>query len=815
MIEPQFTQLAATTLQTAVNEAKNRKNPEVDLPHLRWALKNTDGPAKEILKEYPSENLDQLPIISGENNPRISPALQQKLSQAIEESQKRGDSFVSQDILLWVVFDDSKIRQQIDNLRGDQKVNSDTQESTYQSLEKFTTDLTALAQAGKLDPVIGREEEIRRCMQVLSRRTKNNPVLVGDPGVGKTAIVEGLASRIISGDVPESLKHKKILSLQISTLLAGAKYRGEFEERLKNVIDEVTKSDGQIILFIDELHTIVGAGGAEGAVDAGNMLKPGLARGTLRLIGATTLNEYRQRIEKDAALERRFQPVMVNEPTIDDTISILRGLKEKYEIHHGIKITDAALVAAAKLSDRYLRDRFLPDKAIDLVDEAASGLRLEMESAPAIIDNLQHHVRQLEIESKALSKDAQTNKDRLTSLQKELSNDQEQLKKLQLKWQDQKTKLNQIQDYKQKLDHLKYDLEAAERNLELDKAAEIKYGQIPDIQKKLTSAEKSWKDIKPEDLLIKQEVDVDDIAKVVSKWTNIPSARLLKTESDKLKNLEAILKQRVVGQDEAITAVANAIRRSRLHLGESRKPIAVFLFLGPTGVGKTETAKALAEQLFNNENALIRLDMSEYSEPHSVARLIGSPPGYVGYEEGGQLTEAVRRQPYSIILLDEIEKAHPQLFSLFLQVFDDGRLTDGKGRTIDFTNTVIIMTSNLDPALVQSTFRPEFLNRLDQTVIFNSLTPAQLSQIVDIQINRLVGELRDQNIFLTLTDKAKKYLARTGYDPAFGARPLKRLIQSQILDQLATLLLDREDDSQPLTIVVDEKSGKLQTILAT
>lgn len=825
MNQPQFTQSSLESLNLALLEAKNRKNPLFEDIHLFWALKNINGVSKELLKNIsPDLLINNLPKLDQPvDNPPPSPQLQQVINAAVSQSQKLGDTYVSQEMLLWGLAESARpeikslldpIKTSIINLRGGQKVTNDTSESSYQSLEKFTTDLIALASAGKLDPVIGREEEIRRCMQVLSRRTKNNPVLVGDPGVGKTAIVEGLANRIVSGDVPESLKHKKILSLQISTLLAGAKYRGEFEERLKNVIDEVTKSDGQIILFIDELHTVVGAGGAEGAVDAGNMLKPSLARGSLRLIGATTLSEYRKYIEKDSALERRFQPVTVGEPSVDDTISILRGLKEKYEIHHGIKINDDALVSAAKLSHRYIRDRFLPDKAIDLIDEAASGLRIEMESSPTAIDSLEHQVRQLEIEEKALSKDSSTNSDRLDIIKKELSEKTEKLKELQLKWQDQKSKLNQIQELKEKLDSLKYDLELAERNLELDKAAEIKYGQIPQIQEKIITAEKVWKEIPQTDLLIKQEVDSEDIAKVVSRWTNIPVSRLLKSETEKLKNLENILKQRVVGQDEAITALANAIRRSRLRLGETNKPIANFLFLGPTGVGKTETAKALAEQLFSDENALIRIDMTEYSESHSLARLIGSPPGYVGYDEGGQLTEAIRRHPYSVILFDEIEKAHPQIFNLFLQVFDDGRLTDGQGRTVDFSNTVIIMTSNLDPSLVDKTFRPEFLNRLDQIVIFNPLGPSQLSQIVDIQVRLLSNQLRDQNILLTVTDKAKKYLAKAGYDPVFGARPLKRLIQAQILDQLALLLLDRPDESRLVTVVVDEKSGKLLVTLA-
>jgi len=823
MNQPQFTQLAAETLQRAVEEARTRKNPEVDVPHLKWALANIDGPAKEILRlaNLPPEadkqddnfDLDRLPVVEGGNEPRISGLLQQKLSEAVKESQRRGDSFVSQEILLWVAFDDSKIREEIENLRGGKTVDTETKEQSYKSLEKFTIDLTALAKSGKLDPVIGREEEIRRVMQVLSRRTKNNPVLVGDPGVGKTAIVEGLANRIVSGDVPESLKNKKLLTLEISSLLAGAKYRGEFEERLKSVIDEVIKSEGRVVLFIDELHTIVGAGGAEGSVDASNMLKPGLARGVLRVIGATTLNEYRKYIEKDSALERRFQPVMVGEPSVEDTISILRGLKEKYEIHHGIKITDKALVAAAKLSDRYIRDRFLPDKAIDLVDEAASGLRIQMESSPAEIDSLERKTRQLEIEAKALNKEKnEESRARLDQVEKEMAEEKEKLTKFRSLWNQQKEILKQVQDQKEEQDKLKSDLEHAERSLELDKAAEIKYGRIPEVQKKLVEAEKKWQSIKKEDQLVKQEVDEDDIARVVAKWTGIPASRMLKSETEKLKNLEKLMRERVVGQDEAVEAVANAVRRSRLHLGEKNKPTATFLFLGPTGVGKTETAKALAEQLFNDEKALVRIDMSEYSEAHTVARLIGSPPGYVGYEEGGQLTEAVRRKPYTVILLDEIEKANPQIFSIFLQVFDDGRLTDGKGRTVDFSNTVIIMTSNLPEEMVDKVFRPEFLNRIDRIIIFNKLMEKQLEKIVEIQIANLIKRLKEQNIVLTVTEKAKKYLAKKGYDPVFGARPLKRLIQNELVDSVAMMLLDAEE-GETMGMVADEKGGKISVKL--
>jgi len=812
MRNPQFTQLAAETLQMAVEEAQRRKNPEVDIPHLWWALKNIDGPGKEILKNQPEENLDNLPVVEGGMEPRISQKLQQKLAEAIKESQRRGDSFVSQEMVLWAIADDNKIREEIEKLREGKTVDSENKEASYKSLQKYTVNLTALAKSGKLDPVIGREEEIRRVMQVLSRRTKNNPVLVGDPGVGKTAIVEGLANRIVAGDVPESLKDKEILTLEISGLLAGAKFRGEFEERLRAVIEEVTKSEGKIILFIDELHTIVGAGGAEGAVDASNMLKPGLARGALRVIGATTITEYRKYIEKDSALERRFQPVMVNEPTMEDTVSILRGLKEKYEIHHGIRVTDAALVAAAKLSDRYIHDRFLPDKAIDLVDEAASSLRIEMESAPAEVDNRERKVTQLEIEEKALAKEgSEESKKRLEEIRKEIAEEKEKLSKIKSRWKQQKEALEKISRNKEELEKLKYGLEAAERNLELEEAAEIKYSLIPKTQENLKKAEKEWKEIRPEERLIKQEVDEDDIARVVAKWTGVPASRLLKSETEKLKNLEEELEKRVVGQGAAVAAVAAAIKRSRLHLGELGKPTATFLFLGPTGVGKTETARALAEQLFGDEKALIRIDMSEYGEQHSVARLIGSPPGYVGYEEGGQLTEAVRRKPYSVVLLDEIEKAHPQIFNTFLQVFDDGRLTDGKGRTVDFSNTVIIMTSNLAEELVNKTFRPEFLNRIDQIIVFNKLDEKQLEKIVEIQIGRARKRLAEEGIRLEVSDGAKKWLAKKGYDPVFGARPLKRLIESEVVDQIANLIL--EDNGREKAVVVEEKGGRLKVEL--
>lgn len=852
MENPQFTQLAAESLERAVGIARERKRSEIGEWELLLGLLEIEGVVKEMIgKEMDIGEIEEkislgARIESGEGRP--SPIFQRIISKGIEESRKRGDSYVSQEMILWGIIeggeetkrylesklDIENIKKEINSLRGGEKVDSESKDKNYKAMEKYTSDLTELAAQGKLDPVIGREEEIRRVMQVLSRRTKNNPVLVGEPGVGKTAIAEGLANRIIDGDVPESLKNKKLLSLEISSLLAGAKYRGEFEERLKTVIKEVTKSEGEIILFVDELHTIVGAGGAEGSVDAGNMLKPALARGTLRMIGATTLVEYRKYIEKDVALERRFQPVMVKEPSVEATISILRGLKEKYELHHGIKISDQALVAAAKLSDRYIRDRFLPDKAIDLIDEAASGLRIQMESSPIEMDNLERKVRQLEIEEKALKKEKRKeNKERLEKIEKELAENKEKLKTIETKWKKQKETLAKIQKMREELDKSKYELEKAERDLMLDKAAELKYGVIPDLSRELAEKEVEWREIGEEDKLLKQTIEPDDVASIVEKWTGIPATRMLKSENEKLKNLESIMSKRVVGQDEAVGAVARAIRRSRTRLVESGRPTASFLFLGPTGVGKTETAKSLAEQLFNDEKAIIRIDMSEYSESHSVARLIGSPPGYVGYEEGGQLTEAVRRRPYSVILLDEIEKAHPQIFNVFLQVFDEGRLTDGKGRTVDFSNTVIIMTSNMGAEIIMEgeekgekweeierrvmdllrhSLKPEFINRIDRIVVFRKLGEEELTKIVEIQLRELEERLKEEGVSLSATNKAKKYLAKNGFDPIFGARPLKRLIQNEVLDQIAMLLLEREGEEE-VDLVIDEEKNKLSVKL--
>ncbi len=703
-------------------------------------------------------------------------------------------------------------------------------------LADFTTDITQLAREGKLDPVIGRETEIRRVIQVLSRRTKNNPVLVGEPGVGKTAVVEGLAQRIITDDVPSSLRRKRILSLEMASLLAGAKYRGEFEERFKGVIEEVLASDGEIILFVDELHTIVGAGSSEGAVDAGNMLKPALARGALRLIGSTTLNEYRQYIEKDSALERRFQPVFVEPPSVEDAISILRGLKERYELHHGVRITDDALVSAAQLSDRYITARFLPDKAIDLVDEAASSLKIETESDPVIIDSLKRRKTQLEIEEKALSKESSAeSKERREEVRAELETLSGELDALQKRWQEQKSLLTTVQEARTQLEQKKVELERVERAVELEKAAEIKYGQLPELQKRLDEALEQWAAIAPADRLLKEEVTEEDIARVVANWTGVPVTQLVKKETERLLHLEDELAKRVVGQEDALKAVANAIRRSRIGISPRNRPLASFLFLGPTGVGKTETAKALAELMFADERAMVRLDMSEYSEPHTLARLIGAPPGYVGFEAGGQLTEAIRRRPYSVVLLDEIEKADAQIFNAFLQVFDDGRLTDGQGRTIDFTNTVIVMTSNVGSDILleqaekqqpvdevqdvvwerlRQTFKPEFLNRIDHIILYEPLSEEQLAKIVEVQLQGMQEELRELAVNLEVNDDARRWLASNGYDPAFGARPLRRLIQTEILDPLAILMLERHNEDQTLHVraQVDQDGLKLEAM---
>jgi ATP-dependent Clp protease ATP-binding subunit ClpB len=698
------------------------------------------------------------------------------------------------------------------------------QENKTNPLEKYTVNLTQKAKAGKLDPVIGRDEEIRRLIQILSRRIKNNPVLLGDPGVGKTAIVEGLSQRIVDGDVPDTLKHKEVLALDLAGLLAGAAYRGEFEQRLKKLLEAIEKSEGRYILFIDELHTLVGAGAAEGAVDASNMLKPALARGTVHAIGATTVKEYRQYIEKDAALERRFQPIYVNEPTPEDTLTILRGIKEKYEVHHGIKISDDALIAAVNLSVRYITDRFLPDKAIDLIDEAAAAVKIEIESMPVELDQIKRKIFQLEIELAALKKEKGLEV-RKKALEEEKEKLQKKFDELKKRWEEQKKIVSRLQKLRLQIDQLKNELEKAEREVLLDKAAEIKYGKLPELEKQLKEEEEKWKKIPKEEKLLKEEVTDDDVAKIVARWTGIPVARLLRSEAEKLTHLEDELKQKVVGQDEALVKIAKAIRRSRAGLAEEGRPIGSFLFLGPTGVGKTETAKALAYCLFNDEKALIRIDMSEYQEAHTVARLIGAPPGYVGYEEGGQLTEAVRRKPYSVILFDEVEKAHPQVFNIFLQIFDEGRLTDGRGRTVNFKNTIIILTSNLGSEIyreeknekkreekilekVQKFFRPEIINRLDAIVIYRPLNLEMMRKIVDLQLNLLKERLKKQSLDLEVSEKVKDHLLKVGFDEVYGARPLKRVINDLITDEIALQIVEGKIKPND-KIVVDLKDGKV------
>ncbi|MDR7487109.1 MAG: ATP-dependent chaperone ClpB, partial [Armatimonadota bacterium] len=721
--------------------------------------------------------------------------------------------------------------QGLEEVRGHQRVTDPHPESKYQVLERYGRDLTALAAAGKLDPVIGRDEEIRRVIQILSRRTKNNPVLIGDPGVGKTAIVEGLAQRIVRGDVPEGLKHKRVVQLDMGALIAGTKYRGEFEHRLKAVLREIAAAEGQIILFIDELHTVVGAGAAEGAIDAANLLKPMLARGELHAIGATTLDEYRKHIEKDAALERRFQPVLVGEPSVEETISILRGLKERYEVHHGVRIADSAVVAAAMLSDRYISGRFLPDKAIDLVDEAASRLRMEIDSKPAELDEVDRRIMQLEIEREALRRETDAaSRERLQRLEEELVALREQSDALRAQWEQEKAAILAIRETKQKIEEARHQIEEAERRADLERAARLRYGEIPELERRLRAQEERLQQVQAQQRLLNEEVTADEIAEVVARWTGIPVQRLLEGEIAKLLHLEDRLHQRVVGQDEAVAAVADAIRRARAGLKDPRRPIGSFLFLGPTGVGKTELAKTLAEVLFDDENAMVRLDMSEYQERHTVSRLVGAPPGYVGYEEGGQLTEAVRRRPYRVVLFDEIEKAHQDVFNLLLQIMEDGRLTDGHGRTVDFRNTVVIMTSNLgsrhlqgleekDPAAFEmarvlvlgecrKAFRPEFLNRIDEIIVFRPLTREQLVQIVGLQVRQLTARLAAQDIGLDVTDAAKAWLAREGYNPDFGARPLRRLIQKEVENVIARGLLAGEFRPGQ-TIVVDLEGGRL------
>jgi ATP-dependent Clp protease ATP-binding subunit ClpB len=848
-----YTQKMQEGLQAAQDLASQANHPEITNEHFLSALLDQGEGITRPLLEKIGANVEQLrdrlrlelerrPKIHGAAaDVRLSNELHSVLDSAEKEMSKLKDEFTSAEhyllalagsnvaaakLLKEVGVTRDKIMQGLQQVRGSQRVTDQNPEGKYQALEKYGRDLTELARRGKIDPVIGRDNEIRRVMQVLSRRTKNNPVLIGDPGVGKTAIVEGLARRIISGDVPDSLKQKRVIAMDIGAMVAGAKFRGEFEDRLKAFLKEVTDSQGQIILFIDELHTIVGAGAAEGSVDASNMLKPMLARGELHTIGATTIDEYRKYIEKDAALERRFQPVLVNEPSVEDTIAILRGLKERYEVHHGVRITDSALVAAAMLSQRYITDRFLPDKAIDLVDEAASRLKIELDSMPTEIDVIEREIMQHEMERQALKKEKDpASKERLKKLEKELAGLKENSSALKAEWQKEKAVLEEQRKWKEELDRLRTELERAQRRGELAKASEIQYGRIPELEKKLVAAtEKAAKSKKP--TLLREEVTEEDIAEVVSSWTHIPVSRLQEGEREKLVKLEEHLHLRVVGQDEAIKAVSNAVRRARAGLQDPNRPLGSFIFLGPTGVGKTELSRALAEFLFDDENAMVRIDMSEYMEKHTVARLIGAPPGYVGYEEGGQLSEAVRRRPYSVVLFDEIEKAHPDVFNVLLQVLDDGRITDGQGRTVDFKNTVIIMTSNIGSQYIteeeskearrrlvtdalRAHFRPEFLNRVDEIIIFDRLSEDDLKKIVEIQLGRLSKRLEQQKITLKLSDSAKELLAREGYDPVYGARPLRRTIQKEILDPLSIDILEGKV-REGQTVHVNAKDGALE-----
>ncbi len=825
-----YTQKSQEALFAAQHLAQDYNHQTIEPAHILLALLQQDeGVVPAIvtkvagdvtaLREDVRSDLERRPRVQGANmEVGLSRAAADVLQAAERYAKGMRDDYVSTEHILLGLTESVEGRRlaqygltkdavlkAMAEVRGTQRVTSQNPESTYQSLEKYGRDLTALARQGKLDPVIGRDEEIRRVIQILSRRTKNNPALIGEPGVGKTAIVEGLAQRIVKGDVPEGLKHKRIVQLDMSALVAGAKFRGEFEERLKAVLKEITESEGEIILFLDEMHTVVGAGKAEGAMDAGNMLKPMLARGELHMIGATTLDEYRKYIEKDPALERRFQPVLVEEPSVEDTISILRGLKERYEIHHGVRITDAAVIAAATLSHRYISDRHLPDKAIDLIDEAAARLRTEIDSKPQALDEVDRAIMQLEIEREALKKERdKASKERLKKIEQELADLREKANHLHARWQQEKEAIAALRETKERIEEVRLEIERAERAADLEKVARLRYGELPALEKQLAEQEARIKQLQAEGALLKEEVDAEEVARVVARWTGIPVDKLLEGETQKLLHMEENLHKRVVGQDEAIRVVSNAVRRARAGLQDPNRPIGSFIFLGPTGVGKTELARALAEFLFDDERAMVRIDMSEYQERHTVSRLIGAPPGYVGYDEGGQLTEAVRRRPYSVVLFDEIEKAHRDVFNVLLQLLDDGRLTDGQGRTVDFRNTVVIMTSNLGNTLweggrevsrdeitrvLQQHFRPEFLNRIDEIVVFHPLRKEHLTGIVDIQLRRVAELLAQKGFGLEVTEAAREYLAEVGYDPAFGARPLKRAIQRELQDPLALKIL--------------------------
>ncbi len=853
-----FTLKAQEALQEAKAIAERKNHQQIEVEHLLMALLGQKegtvipilqklGANLDLITSQIEDELNRIPKVTGGGVGQVylSSRLNEIFNQAWKEAGRLMDEYLSTEHLLIAITDEKGPSSQIlkrngvtkdaifrvlQDIRGPHRVTDQNPEEKYQALKRYSRDLTEEARKGKLDPVIGRDEEIRRVIQVLSRRTKNNPVLIGEPGVGKTAIVEGLAQRIIKGDIPETLKNKRLVALDLGALIAGAKFRGEFEERLKAVLKEISNAAGNIILFIDELHTLVGAGAAEGAIDASNMLKPALARGELRCVGATTLNEYRKYVEKDAALERRFQPIYVSQPTVEDTIAILRGLKERYEVHHGVKIKDSAIIAAAMLSHRYISDRFLPDKAVDLIDEAASKLRIEIDSVPMEIDEVQRKVMQLEIERQALKKEKdKASVERLKKLEKELADLKEEVKEKRLKWENEKKVISRISQIKEQTEKTKQMMKEAEREVNYSRLAELQYGEMSKLESEMKKEEEKLAELQKSEKMLKEEVDEEDVAEVVSKWTGIPVSKMLEGEVEKLVHMEGRLKQRVVGQEDAIIAVSNAVRRARAGLQDPHRPIGSFIFMGPTGVGKTELARALAEFLFDDEQAMVRIDMSEYMEKHSVARLIGAPPGYVGYEEGGFLTEAVRRRPYSIVLMDEIEKAHPEVFNVLLQILDDGRLTDGHGRTVDFKNTVVIMTSNIGSQwivdlgekdyvemrrrvmdAVKAHFKPEFLNRVDELIIFHGLGLEEIKAIVDIQVRKLEQRLLERRIQLNITDKAKVWLAKEGFDPAYGARPLKRVLQKEIQDRLAMMILEgtfKEGDT--ITADLDSKKGDL------